>query len=609
MTIAGEIWFPTFLGLERKADLRHFRALIPYFRRHRWFYVFGVGALLGADLAQLVLPQVLKRFVNTVQQAGAVQADLWPYAVALVVLAVIIFATRFLWRNFVQGAARLIDFEMRQDLFHQFTLLSPNYFNHHKTGDLMAHATNDLQAVRMALSMGVVMIADTAFLITSTLIIMFATISPSLATFALLPLPLAALVTGLLGRQIHLRFRAVQDQFSTLSEHVQENFSGIRVVKSFVQEGPELDRLMGHSQEYFARNMNLVRIWALIQPLVQFIQGLAFVIALVYGGILVVRNTISLGSFVAFTSYLGLLNWPMQSIGQLVNLIQRSGASLQRLQEIFSERPEITDRPGAVAPETPLSGALTISHLTFSYPDSNRPAIADVSVDLAAGRTLALIGRTGAGKSTIINLLLRVFDPPPGTVFVDQIDILDLPLLTLRQTIAYVPPDNFLFSESIAQNIAFSDSELGRDIVEQAAADAAVKGEILQFPDGFETLLGERGVTLSGGHKQRVSLARALAKTAQVLILDDSFSAVDTYTEETILRGLLDLRQNRTTLLVAHRVSTIKHADLILVLEDGRVIEQGTHAELLAKKGFYSRLYQRQLLEDRVGGSPEGRGA
>ncbi len=589
--------------------MRHFRALIPYFRRHRWFYVFGVGALLGADIAQLILPQVLERFVNTVQRAGAVQSDLLPYALALLALGIIIFATRFLWRNFVQGAARLIDYELRRDLFHQFTLLSPNYFNHHKTGDLMAHATNDLQAVRMALSMGVVMIADTAFLITSTLIIMFSTISPSLATFALLPLPLAAVVTGLLGRQIHLRFRAVQDQFSTLSEHVQENFSGIRVVKSFVQEQPELERLMGHSREYFDRNMRLVRIWALIQPLVQFIQGLAFVVALVYGGILVVRGTITLGAFVAFTSYLGLLNWPMQSIGQLVNLIQRSGASLQRLDAIFSERPEITDRPGAVAPAKPLEGALQVRHLTFTYPDSTRPATSDVSIDLPAGRTLALIGRTGAGKSTIISLLLRVFDPPPGTIFLDGIDILDLPLATLRETVAYVPPDNFLFSETIAQNIAFADSELGRDVIEEAAARAAVKGEILQFPDGFETLLGERGVTLSGGQKQRVSLARALAKTAPILILDDSFSAVDTYTEELILGGLLDLRQNRTTILVAHRVSTIKHADLILVLEDGRVIESGNHQSLLAERGFYSRLHQRQLLEDRLGGSPEGRGA
>lgn len=589
--------------------MRHFRALVPYFRRHRWFYVFGIGALLGADIAQLVLPQVLERFVNTVQRAGAVQGNLLPYAAALLVLAVVIFATRFLWRNFVQGAARLIDYELRRDLFHQLTLLSPNYFNHHKTGDLMAHATNDLQAVRMALSMGVVMIADTAFLITSTLIIMFSTISPSLATFALLPLPLAAVVTGLLGRQIHLRFRAVQDQFSTLSEHVQENFSGIRVVKSFVQEKPELDRLMGHSREYFNRNMRLVRIWALIQPLVQFIQGLAFVIALVYGGILVVRGAITLGAFVAFTSYLGLLNWPMQSIGQLVNLIQRSGASLQRLEAIFSERPEITDRPGAVAPPAPLSGALRISHLTFTYPDSTRPATSDLSFDLPAGRTLALIGRTGAGKSTIISLLLRVFDPPPGTIFLDGIDILTLPLLTLRETVAYVPPDNFLFSETIAQNIAFANADLERELIEEAAARAAVKGEILQFPDGFETMLGERGVTLSGGQKQRVSLARALAKTAPILILDDSFSAVDTYTEELILQGLLDLRQNRTTILVAHRVSTIKHADLILVLDDGRVIESGTHQGLLERGGFYARLHQRQLLEDRLGGSPSGHGA
>lgn len=585
--------------------MRHFLALRPYFRRQAWRYAFGVLALLGADAAQLIQPQILERFVNTIQTEGVTVSSILPDALWLAFLAFVIFTTRFLWRNLVQGAARVVDFELRGNLFSQFTRLSPNYFNHKKTGDLMAHATNDLQAVRGALSMGIVALADSVFLISATLIIMFSTISVPLSLWALLPLPLAGIVTGMMGREIHNRFLAVQNQFSNLSDHVQENFAGIRIVKSFVQEDAELDRLMAESGEYKKRNLLLVKLWALIDPLVDFIQGCAFVIALALGGAMVIRGQITLGAFVAFTSYLSLLAWPMQSIGFLVNLVQRASASLERLETIFKEKPEITEDPSPIQPKGGLTGAVSFRGVNFTYPGSTETALKEISFELGTGQTLAIIGRTGCGKSTILNLILRIFNPPDGTVFMDGVDVKKLPLGLLRESIGYVPPDNFLFSESIAQNIAFGLGLADPTVVEEAADLAQVKENIVSFPKGFETLLGERGITLSGGQKQRVSLARAIAKNPALLILDDSFSAVDTRTEEAILSGLKRLRQGRSTIIVAHRVSTISHADQILVMDEGQIVERGTHEDLLRQDGAYAAMYRRQLIEDRVQGQEE----
>lgn len=573
-------------------------------------YAAGIFALLVADASQLALPQVLKGFVNTIQSTGVVARDILPFALELVALAVIVFVSRFLWRNLVQGAARILDFDLRRDLFHKFTELSPNYFDHHKTGDLMAHATNDLMAVRNAMSMGIVMVADSAFLIISTVVIMFSTISVSLSLWALIPLPLAGLVTALMGRKIHARFLAVQNQFSHLSDHVQENFSGIRVVKSFVQEGPELDRLEEESREYWRRNIHLVRIWALIDPLVVLIQGIAFAIGISYGGVLVIQGHLSLGSFVAFMSYLTLLLSPMEAIGYLVNLVQRAGASLERLEAIFRERPEITDAPEAVTPPLPVRGDILYKDLTFSYPDVGHPTLENISFHLEAGQTLGLIGRTGSGKSTLVDLLLRLYDPPEGTVFFDGTDVRKMPLALLRESIGYVPPDSFLFSETISENIAFGADGLDEDFIEACAEIAQVKDNIDRFPRGFATLLGERGITLSGGQKQRVSVARAIAKNPTVLILDDAFSAVDTQTEEGILRRLKELRSGRTTLIVAHRVSTLKHADLILVMDRGHIVESGTHESLVANDGLYASIHRRQLLEEKIAGrTGEGVGA
>lgn len=585
--------------------MRHFRVLRPYVGQRVWRYAIGILALLVADGAQLVLPQVLERFVNTVESTGVVLSDIAPYALALVALAIVVFGSRFGWRMMVQGASRLIDYDLRRDLFNQFTRLAPNYFNHKKTGDLMAHATNDLQAVRMALNMGIVTAADAAFLITSTLIIMFSTISPSLSAWALAPLPLAAIVTALLGRQIHARFLEVQNQFSSLSDHVQENFAGIRIVKTFVQEDNELSRLTGESREYFRRNMHLVRVWALIDPLTDFIVGTAFCVALAYGGILVIQGSITLGAFVAFTSYLALLAWPMQALGFLINMIQRAGASLERLEAIYKETPEIAEDPHPISPSGEVRGDIEFRDVTFVYPGTNRQALKDVSFHIEAGSTVAFVGRTGNGKSTILNLILRVFDPPVGSVFLDGIDVRKLPLGLLRESIGYVPPDNFLFSETISQNIAFGVDDLPEERIEEMAEIAQVKDNILDFPLGFHTMLGERGVTLSGGQKQRVSIARALAKDPPVLILDDSFSAVDTATEEAILDRLWRVREGRTTILVAHRISTIKRSDHIFVVEDGRIVEDGRHEDLVARGGLYASMHQRQLLEDRVSGSRE----
>jgi ATP-binding cassette subfamily B multidrug efflux pump len=458
--------------------------------------------------------------------------------------------------------------------------------------------------VRMALGMGAVTLFDSTFLIVTTVFIMVHTISLPLTLWALLPLPLMALATERLGRIIHRRFLTVQAAFSDVTDATQENFAGIRVIKGFAREAHELERFGAVNRAYFHQNMALVRVWGLLDPLVDFISGVSFATALGYGGMLVLEGRLSLGSFVAFTSYLGLLQWPMMAIGQLMNILQRGAASLERLNAIFREQPEIVEGPVSFAVE----GRVEFRHLTFRYDEDQPPVLTDVNVVLEPGQTLGIVGRTGSGKSTLVNLLLRLYDPPPGTVFIDGHDVRELSFATLRESIGYVPSDNFLFSDTIAENVAFGRGEMSRAEIERVTELAQVRENILAFPDQFDTLLGERGITLSGGQKQRVSIARALAKDPAILILDDALSAVDTATEDAILKRLREVRRGRTNIVIAHRISTVQDADRIIVLDGGRVIQSGTHDELLQQDGLYRALYERQLLEARVeaAGAEEG---
>ena len=559
----------------------------------------GLTALILADLLQLITPQILRLFVNTVTGPNATVASLLPYALAMVVAGLLILVLRFFWRTNCFGASRRIEYRLRRKLFSHLTGLSANFFNHHKVGDLMAHATNDVQAVRMSFAMGVVASVDSSFLIISTIVIMFGAISPSLSLFALLPLPLSAIVAGSLGKVIHRRFIKVQAAFADMTDDVQENFSGVRVVKGFAQEEPELRKFIARSQAYVRRNMELVRVWGLFDPLVDAIGGISFAIATAYGGYLVLMGRLQLGEYVAFLYYLGLLRGPMAGAGWVINVLQRGAASMERLNRLFSLTSEIRERKDAIALSAPR-GALSVRSLTFRYEQGLPPALADVSFELQSGQTLGVIGPIGSGKTTLANLLMRLHEAPPGTILLDGHDIQSLRIEDLRAAYGYAPQDAFLFSETIADNIAFARPEVSRGEIEHAAQEAAVHDNIIEFPQGYDTLVGERGVTLSGGQKQRVAIARALVQDPPVLLLDDSLSAVDTQTEAEILAALRHERKGRTNIIIAHRISAISHADLILFLEDGRIVERGRHQELLRLGGRYKELYDRQLLEERI---------
>ncbi len=576
-----------------------FFRLKPFIRENKLYYILGILALVGTNILQLFIPRLLGQLTDGIAEYQVGYLDLIRYMALIVGISVLIAVCRFLWRIFVMGNARKLEYTIRNMLFRHLQSLSSRFFDTHKTGDLMAHATNDVRALRMALGPGVVMTTDALFLSSIIIFMMVRTIDWRLTVFALLPLPFMVAVVTMAGRIIHKRFRIVQEAFSNLSDRTQENISGMRVVKGFAQEEPEIERFREVNQENVDKNMHLVRAWGLFMPLVQFLSALAFIIAMGYGGISVIEGRITIGDFVAFNSYLAMLTWPMIAIGFVMNVVQRGKASMDRLNDLFDERPEVYNEEDAL-PVEKIQGDIEFSNLTFHYPGSKTPALEDVSFSVPAGSTLGILGRTGAGKTTLVNLLLRMHNPPRGTVFVDGVDVRKLPLETLRRHIGYVPQDNFLFSTTIRDNIDFGDTGKSPEEIEYAAKLAQVYDNIIAFPKKFDTLVGERGVTLSGGQKQRLSIARALVKDPSILILDDSLSAVDTETEEAILRNLQSIMENRTTILIAHRISTLKQADQTVVIDDGRVLQQGTHDRLITEPGLYRELYEKQLLEEEI---------
>ncbi len=579
--------------------IREFLRIRDLVRPELRAYVLGLTALVLADALQLITPQILRLFVDTIQTPGAALRALLPYALAMLAAGVLILVFRFFWRTYCFGASRRIEYRLRRKLFGHLTGLSANFFNAHKVGDLMAHATNDVQAVRMSFAMGIVATVDSLVLIVSTVVIMVQTISLPLSIWALLPLPISAIVASSLGKTIHRRFVRVQAAFSDMTDTVQENFSGIRVVKGFAQEQAEERKFLDRSGAYVRRNMHLVRVWGLFDPLVDMIGGFSFAVATAYGGYLVLQGQLNLGEYVAFLFYLGQLRGPMMAAGWVINVLQRGAASMERLNRIFDVKPEIWDAPNAVTLPSPRGG-ISVRHLTFAYAPNLPPALRDVSFDLEPGQTVGVIGRIGSGKSTLASLLLRLYEPPRGTIFVDGVDLLDVRADDLRAAFGYVPQEAFLFSDTISGNIAFARPDASQDLVEDAAKAAAVHDNVVDFPKGYQTLVGERGVTLSGGQKQRVAIARALIQDPPVLLLDDSLSAVDTQTESEILGGLRRQRQGRSNIVIAHRISAVMHADLILMLEDGQVVERGNHEDLMREGGHYRDLYERQLLEESI---------
>ncbi|NMP23516.1 ABC transporter ATP-binding protein [Sulfobacillus harzensis] len=565
----------------------------------KWGYLAAVLAIGMAQFFQVRIPHILGKFINRLKLGGSTEHIILGFALELAVVAagyVIFFG---FGQTQVGRLGRTWEYEMRQHLFSHWETLSSRYFQQHSVGDLLNHSLNDVTAVRQALSMGLNQISQAVFLFIATLYMTIRTIDLKLTLFSLVPLLLIPVVIAIIRPQVRLRSRLVQEGLSDMSELAEESFQAIRLIKAASNEPIEVARFADKTQTIVDRQMNLVRLNTLFQALVPLLSGIGFTVGLVYGGWLVIHGQISLGSFVAFTVYLSMLVQPLMQFGIVINLFQNASASIVRLQVLLAEEPDIRDPAEPVVRDV-WRGALKIQRLTFQYPNSEHPTLQNVSVDVPEGRTLGIVGRTGAGKTTLLNLILRDYDPPAGTVFFDGVDIRDMRLQDLRELIAYVPQDGFLFSTTIGHNIAFSRPQVVPEDVEEAARQSRIWETIEGMPDGIDTEIGERGIMLSGGQRQRTAIARALIKSeAKILMLDDSLSAVDTRTESEILRVLRQVRGKKTCIIAAHRLSALRDADWIIVLDKGRIVQSGIHEDLVRQPGLYRELYQIQ-----TGGEP-----
>jgi ATP-binding cassette subfamily B multidrug efflux pump len=572
-------------------------ALWPYFSRYRRKLSLGLLAIVGAVALGLAGPLLLGRAVDALRTEIS-RSTLLGYAGLIVGVTLLQGVFSFTQRMILVGMSRDIEFDLRNDYFSCLERQPPSFFQEHPTGDLMARATNDLQAVRLVCGPAIMYAANTVLGGTGSFIFVLR-IHPGLALIALLAMPLVALTTKLFGERIHVLFERVQEQFADFTTRAQENLAGVRVVRAYAREEHQQAEFRRLNQAYVDGNRSLIGWTVSFHPLLQTIIGLAAAAVLWYGGALVLHGRITVGQFVTFNFFLAKLVWPMIALGWVINLAQRAAASLARIREVLDTAPAIRDEaPLGDVPE--LRGEVAMRGLTFSYRPELPPVLRGIDLRVAAGQTVALVGRTGAGKSTLLALIPRLLDPPPGTLAVDGIDVRRLPLARLRAAIGMVPQETFLFSTTLAENIALGAPGASREAVAEAARLAGLELDLAGFPKGLDAVVGERGLTLSGGQKQRVALARALLRQPRILLLDDCLSAVDTQTEEMILRNLRRVFVGRTVFLVSHRVSTVKDADLILVLDGGEVLERGTHAQLLAAGGLYADLHARQLLEEEL---------
>lgn len=582
--------------------MHSFMTLKPFFRQHRLQYISGLCILVIVDALQLIAPKIIGRLTDEIKNRSLTYDIAW-YVTTLLALAIIIAAMRYLWRMYIMGTSRKLEFYLRNKLYQHIQQLSPAFFDRQNPGDLMALATNDIKAVGMALGVGVVITVDSVFITLSSMFVMSKTIYFPLAVAAFLPLPCILLIAFYLGKGVHLRFNKVQETFAALTDNVQESIAGIRVIKGLAQEKHALDRFTGVNTYSVEQNLDLARLQSLFIPVTHALPSLCILITLLYGGKLVIEGTISLGDLVAFYGYLGLTIWPIMGFGWLINIIQRGSASMERIDRLLDEKPAIVDHSTAAG--TPVRfGKVRISDLSFRY-DPVRPfVLSHINLDIAPGTTLGIVGRTGSGKTTLIQLMLRLYEPPSDTIWFDGTEIHSVPLHQLRSAIGYVPQDSLLFSTSLRDNIAL-DQDYPDEVIWEAARIAQLEREILELPEKLATLVGERGITLSGGQRQRVAIARAIIKQPQILIMDDSFSAIDNETQSIILRELRKYRENRTTIIISHRISTVQHASQIVVLDNGFIIERGTHQQLLTMHGIYASMHHRQLLQAEINTSEE----
>ncbi len=585
------------------ASARGERITPPLHRLLRLARPYRTGLLLGAlcvasaNVIALIQPQVLQHSVDDLYR-GVTAEKLGRYALSIFAIAVASGLFKYAMRELVIAISRRMEYDLRNQLFVHLETLPVPWYQDHRTGEIMSIATNDMSAVRMMLGPGLMYTVNTVTVGIVSVVFMLG-ISPRLTLYSLLPLPLVSLSVWYFGKRVHSLFEGVQERFAKISAHVQENLGGMRVVRAFAAERSQSLQFEEENEAFRAENLGLIRTSGFFIPTLTLFSGAGALLALWVGGREAVHGHITLGQFVAFTVYLGMLNWPMVALGWVINLFQRGMASFGRITRILDEVPSIASAPGAVRPDA-TPGTLEFRNLSFTYPGATTPALRDVSFRVPAGSTVALVGRTGSGKSTVLAMLPRLFDPPPGTVLLDGRDVRDLDLDWLRAQLAVVPQEPFLFSATIAENVAYGVPAEDPVAIRAAARVAHLEGDVDGFPDGFATRVGERGITLSGGQKQRTAIARAVLRPTPVLLLDDCLSSVDTQTEEAILAGLRGEMRRRTTLIVAHRVSTVRDADEILVFEDGAIVERGRHDDLLALGGRYAALHRAQQLEEEL---------
>jgi ATP-binding cassette subfamily B multidrug efflux pump len=575
--------------------------MLSHVKRHAPSVAFGVVLLMVVDYIQIRIPRIIQETIDFLSEASFSQARIDRDMLTIMLLAVAMVVLRFFWRILIIGSSRRIEREVRVDMFSHLQGLGFSFFNRTHTGDLMALMINDVSAIRMATGLAFIALTDAVFMGTLSLLFMFK-INTGLALYAILPLPVILLMMVKFGPSIHARFTAVQESFASLSTHAQESFSGIRVVKGFARNRGESVSFEEKCDDYVDKNIKLIMIWGFFFPTITLLANLSLAILFLVGGRSIILNTVTFGQFISFTIYINLFVWPVVAIGWVFNLLQRGIASSGRVLELLNEQPDVFEDPKALPALTAIEGRIETKNLSFRYAEGEREVLKDVTLEITPGSALGIMGKPGSGKSTLISLFFRLFPVENGRISVDGMDIHRVPIRLLRSSIGFVPQDPFLFSDTIRNNIAFGldERQFGAGEVERAARLAAIHDEIVGFRDGFETVVGERGVTLSGGQKQRLSIARALLIRPKVLILDDAFSSVDTATESEVLSNVRAEMKGRTMIIISHRVSTVKDCDAIVVLEEGRVAERGSHEELLALGRYYSTLYELQKLEERV---------